>query len=116
MSTWKQIARLLAAAALGLGLCGCEDSAPEAETAISGDSRMVVFNQSGSDARVLFDHAYIGLVGPLESRSWQVPSGQHHVSIGGNAEDLDFESGLTVTVTFQLKTARAGKTAAPAAA
>ena len=116
MSTWKQIARLLAAAALVLGLCGCEDSAAEAETAISGDSRLVVFNQSGSDARVLFDHVYIGLVGPLESRSWQVPSGRHHVSIGGNADDMDFRSGLTVTVTFQLKTARAGKTAAPPAA
>ena len=116
MSAWKPIARLFVAASLVLGLCGCDSDPAEAEAAISGDSRLVVFNQSGSDARVLFDHEYIGLVGPLESRSWQVPSGRHLVSIGGNAEDMDFRPGLTVTVTFQLKTARGGTTAAPAAA
>ncbi|NCA83104.1 MAG: hypothetical protein EOM72_10235 [Opitutae bacterium] len=115
MSAWKPIARRFAAAFLVLGLCGCENNAAEAETAISGDSRLVIFNQSGSDARVLFDHEYIGRIRPLESRSWQVPAGRHAVSIGGNAQDMDFRPGLTLTVTFQLKTACGRPPSAPAA-
>lgn len=102
MSAWKHIARLFVAAVLLHGPCGCESESSEAETAISGNSRLVVVNDSGSVARVVFDHEYIGSVPAMATRSWNVPTGPHRVTVGGNGEDMDFPAGASITVKYEI--------------
>ena len=89
---------------LGVALCissGCKKE----ETELSGDSGMLVKNETGFDYDVHFDSDFVGEVEGTSSRSWSVPSGNHNVelksSLGKDFEESkNFPSGNTVVFTI----------------
>ena len=74
---------------LGVAVCisyGCKKE----ETELSGDSGMLVNNETGFTYEVYFDNDFVGEVEGTSSRSWSVPSGNHVVKLNSSL-GKDFE-------------------------
>ncbi len=100
----KKVYLIVFAMILGVTFCissGCKKE----ETELSGDSGMMVKNETGFDYDVYFDSDFVGEVEGTSSRSWSVPSGTHNVelksSMGKDFEESKyFPSGNTVVFTI----------------
>jgi hypothetical protein len=98
----KKTGIVFACILLGIALCissGCKKEEEE----ISGDSGLLVQNETGFDYDIYFDGDFIGEVEGTESRSWSVPSGNHCVDLESTTgKDFDevcnFPSGQTVVI------------------
>lgn len=89
---------------LGMALC-LSTSCKKEETELSGDSGMMVKNETGFTYEIYFDSDFVGEVEGTSSRSWSVPSGNHVVklnsSLGKDFEETKyFPSGNTVMFTI----------------
>ncbi len=104
---------VLAAATVSLMVSGCEgggggDSPDSESAAISGNSGMLLINESSDESTVYFDGVYIGNVEGDGSRQWSVPSGSHVVRIDNAEQDnseasedtFSFKAGYVTTIHF----------------
>ena len=85
-------------------LAGCESEDKGDPVTITGDSKLLVDNNTGDDFDIYFDGQYIGDVGDNKERRWSVPSGTHKVRAKAGGNDLDetfiFYAGKETTVTI----------------
>lgn len=77
----------------------------EDEIEISGDSGLIVQNDTKVDAEIYFDDDFIGEVDDGESREWSVPSGTHTVKadcsyLGEIKKTPYFSSGNKIKITL----------------
>jgi len=98
----KKTGIVFACILLGIALC-ISSSCKKEEEEISGDSGLLVQNETGFDYDIYFDGDFIGEVEGDESRSWSVPSGNHCVDLESTTgkdfdEVCDFPSGQTVVI------------------
>ncbi len=95
-------------------LAGCEggggsgDSPDSESAAISGNSGMLLINDSSDESTIYFDGVYIGNVEGDGSRQWSVPSGRHVLRVDNAERDnsdafedaFSFTAGYVTTIHF----------------
>jgi hypothetical protein len=94
------------------GMAGCGDDVSgsgDQETAITGNSTLVVNNQLSIVEKIYFDGAYIGSVAASNSRSWSVPVGQHTITSKDDVyrdyvTEVTFVANQTATIRIYLNT------------
>lgn len=79
-----------------MSMSGCEvlpssggheaDDNPGTETVVSGDAKLLIHVDGVSRVNIYLDGEYIGSLNPGDSRTWNIPPGQHE-SVGTAAED-----------------------------
>jgi len=70
-------------------LSGCEGDDKGEPVAITGDSTLVVNNDSNDDYSMYFDGQYIGDVRDGKEGRWSVPSGTHKITAKDSGDDLE---------------------------
>lgn len=100
-------------AIISMMLAGCEgggggDSPDSESAAISGNSGMLLINDSSDESTIYFDGVYIGNVEGDGSRQWSVPSGRHVLRVDNAERDnseafedtFSFTDGYVTTIHF----------------
>lgn len=104
--TWMMVA--LVTFAISVMFFSCEEEGKEDEEVpiqITGDSGLMIENQTCVDAKIYFDDDYIGKVKEEKTREWAVPVGNHTVKadcghLGDVKKNAYFSEGNSVKITI----------------